>query len=513
MHRGNRPSFHRAARVAMVILATGVLFVGFLPSRAGGGELRAGAAAVDVSPRTLPALCNGGFVEKTWDKVLDPLHARALVVDDGGRRMALVVVDSCMIPREVCNRAKALASKATAIPVERMLVSATHTHSAPSVMDYCLGTRADPSYTEFLPAKIAEVITEAAKRLAPAEVGWTSVDAPQHTHCRRWIVKPGKIGLDPFGERTIRAMMHPGYQNPDYAGPSGPVDSQLSLLSFRSLDGRPLALLANYSMHYFGIGGGFSADYFGQFCSLVERKLAAPNNASNSGRAPVVIMSQGTSGDLHWMDYSQPKRGTTIDQYADELAQIACEAYPRIEYRRETTIAMAQRTLTLGRRTPDAKRLEWARKLNAERGERRPATRPEVYAEQAVYLHEHPTEELVLQAVRIGQLGLTAIPNEVFSITGLKLKACSPLQPTFNIELANGASGYIPPPEQHALGGYTTWPARTAGLEVEAEPKIVEAMLSLLEEVSGRSRLTLDRDLYGPVIRARMQAVSSEPVR
>ena len=57
-----------------------------------------------------------------------------------------------------------------------------------------------------------------------------------------------------------------------------------------------------------------------------------------------------------------------------------------------------------------------------------------------------------------------------------------------NIELANGSEGYIPPPEQHALGGYTTWPARTAGLEVEAEPKIVATMLGLLEQVSGKVR-------------------------
>ena len=57
-----------------------------------------------------------------------------------------------------------------------------------------------------------------------------------------------------------------------------------------------------------------------------------------------------------------------------------------------------------------------------------------------------------------------------------------------NIELANGSEGYIPPPEQHALGGYTTWPARTAGLEVQAEPKIVETVLGLLEQVAGKPR-------------------------
>ena len=60
-----------------------------------------------------------------------------------------------------------------------------------------------------------------------------------------------------------------------------------------------------------------------------------------------------------------------------------------------------------------------------------------------------------------------------------------------NVELANGSEGYIPPPEQHTLGGYTTWPARTAGLEVQAEPKIVDTMLKLLERVAGRPRRVL----------------------
>ena len=100
----------------------------------------------------------------------------------------------------------------------------------------------------------------------------------------------------------------------------------------------------------------------------------------------------------------------------------------------------------------------------------------------------NPREEVVLQAYRIGDLGVVGIPCEVYGITGLELKARSPLQPTFVMELANGAAGYIPPPAQHQLGGYTTWPARTAGLEVEAEPKIVDGLLKLLETISGETR-------------------------
>jgi hypothetical protein len=111
-----------------------------------------------------------------------------------------------------------------------------------------------------------------------------------------------------------------------------------------------------------------------------------------------------------------------------------------------------------------------------------------VYAKEAVALHENPERVLKLQAIRIGELGIAAIPNEVFALSGLKIKAQSPFPTTMNIELANGSEGYIPPPEQHAMGGYTTWPARTAALEVQAEPRIVATVLSLLETVAGRPR-------------------------
>ena len=99
-------------------------------------------------------------------------------------------------------------------------------------------------------------------------------------------------------------------------------------------------------------------------------------------------------------------------------------------------------------------------------------TRPQVYAEEAIALAELPERVSVpLQAMRIGDLGIAAVPCEVFAATGLEIKARSPLKPTFLIELANGYNGYLPTPEQHAWGGYETWPARSSYLEVEAAPK------------------------------------------
>ena len=71
----------------------------------------------------------------------------------------------------------------------------------------------------------------------------------------------------------------------------------------------------------------------------------------------------------------------------------------------------------------------------------------------------------------------------MYAETGLEIKEQSPLEPTFNIQLANGYHGYLPTPEQHALGGYSTWPAISSYLEVDASGKIRDHLLRLLGEV------------------------------
>ena len=62
-------------------------------------ELQAGAAVVDVSPEQFPVLVNGGMTSRSADKVVTPINARAIVLDDGRERIGIVVVDSCMMPR------------------------------------------------------------------------------------------------------------------------------------------------------------------------------------------------------------------------------------------------------------------------------------------------------------------------------------------------------------------------------------------------------------------------------
>jgi hypothetical protein len=444
---------------------------------------RAGAAAIDISPPELPARIAGSMIERTATVVTDPLFVRSLVLDDGTTQLALVVVDTCVIPGDVIDEAKRLASARCGLAVGRMMISATHTHSAPAAMG-CLGTRADPAYRAWLPGKIAESIAAAAANLQPAQIGWASVDDWQHTHNRRWIRRADKKVVDPFGGASAVANMHPGYLSPEVIGPSGPVDPELSVIAVRSQEGRPLAVWANYSQHYFG-APPVSADYYGHFCRHLARLLGEDGD----GNGPfVAAMSQGTSGDLMWMDYGAPKSDLTLERYAAGVAESAWQAVGRVTHRAHAELGMVERRLRLAYRVPDEGRLAWARPIAARIVDDLPKNRTEVYAREAILLHERRQTELTLQAIRIGDLTIAVLPNEVFALTGLKLKAQSPGAAHFNIELANGAEGYIPPPEQHALGGYTTWPARTAGLEVQAEPKIVETLLGALEEVTGRSR-------------------------
>lgn len=455
----------------------------------GHADIRVGATITDVTPVELPVLVNGGMYSRSADSVKTRVNARSIVVDDGQEQLAIVVVDSCMLPRPLLDEAKQLAAEKTGIPADHILISATHAHSVPSSMG-CLGTDVDETYTAFLKPKLAESIQAAQKNLEPAQVGWATADAAKYTALRRWSIRPDKVQNDPFGNPTVRATMHAGKDWSVGTGETGPEDPDLSIISFQSLSGRPIALLANFSMHYFG-DTPLSADYFGLFANGLQDKLGQTDVGAET--PPFVgIMSHGCSGDIYLNDYTLPAEERapwkTIENYAAALVDIALKAYKTIDYQADVDIDMAERRLKMDYRVPDKALLEWSQRIVESMGEELPKTKEEVYAREQVILHERQSTEIVVQALRMGDIAIATTPNETYALTGLKLKLQSPLPKTMVIELANGGDGYIPPPEQHHLGGYNTWAARSAGLEVQAEPRIVEADLQLLETVTNAPR-------------------------
>ena len=467
-------------------------------------QLKAGAAVVDVTPLEFPVFVNGGMRSRSADKVIAPVNARAIVLDDGKERLGIVVVDSCMMPRPLLDEAKSLAAKRTKIRPDRMLISASHSHSAPASMG-CLGTDADPKYVPFLREKLAEALAAAEANLEPARVGWAVGNAAEFTALRRWIRRPDRIADDPFGNPTGRANMHAGRNWDDVTGESGPEDPDLSLISFQAKDGRLIAVLANFSMHYFGGQAPLGADYFGLFCEGLKSHLAGKRD---EGHPPFVgIMSHGCSGDIWRRDYTKPipPKDHTIESYAEALVKIALKACGTITYREDADLAMAEARLHLNYRVPDKQRLEWAQRIVEAMGDRLPNTTPEVYAREQIILHERQSTEIVVQALRIGDIGIATTPNETYALTALKVKLQSPLPNTMVIELANGGDGYLVPPEQLLLGGYNTWPARSAGLEVQAEPKVTETALGLLEKAAGRPRREFKQSC-GPASEALLKA-------
>jgi neutral ceramidase len=448
-------------------------------------QLRAGVAASNITPWLGDGLIGNFGTPPPGEYVHDELYARCFVLDDGSMRIALVVCDNLHIDREVLDEAKRQVHEATGLPTDRILISCTHTHS--SVRARWANSRKPENefaeYGRFVAHRIADGIRCAIHNLQPARIAWGTVDQPDHVFCRRWLMKPGTELFNPFGEPD-RAKMNPGHV-PNLLKPAGPVDPQIAFIALQRADGRPLGLLANYSLHYVGGTGPnhISADYYGMFADRIQQLL----QADRLDPPFVAAMSNGTSGNVNNINYAVPrspkKPYEQMRFVADRCAEAVSRQYRNLTWHDRVPLGMRQRELELAVRKPTAEQLARSRQLLAEPERRDKFPHERTYAQRAIQQQESPdTVRIILQAVRIGTVGIAAIPFETFSETGLELKARSPFKPSFTMELANGAYGYLPTPEQHALGGYETW-LGTSRVEVHASTKIVNALLEMFSEL------------------------------
>lgn len=462
------------------------LAAGAAPGQVAGGKLRAGAATANITP-ALGCSLAGGMTDRTAGDVHDELHARAIVLDNGRARLAIAQVDSCVIPREVLDRAKAAIADRAGIPASHVLLSATHSHSAPPAA-HLFQSQADPKYTEWLAVRTADAVRMAVNRLQPARAGWAVGREERLVFNRRHFMKPGTIPPDPFGRATDRVQMNPPAGSPNIVKAAGPVDPEVGVLAIETRDGRPLAVLGNYALHYVGgtAGGDISADYFGAWARAMERFAGA------RGRPPLVAsLSNGCSGNINGVNFfAKPVRlppYVQMERYADMLAAECYRAWRTVQFQDDLELGAAIEELELGVRLPTADDIAAARRtLAAAPPGGQYKERPQIYARETVIMSETfpKTARAPVQALRIGSLGVAAFPGEAFVELGLEVKARSPFKPTFAIELANDYRGYIPTVEGHQLGGYETWRAKSSYLEVEAAPKMVAAALRLLEKLA-----------------------------
>jgi neutral ceramidase len=443
---------------------------------------KAGAATSNITP-FIGAGIVGGWGVPASTHIHDELQVRCLALDDGETRLAFAIVDSVSVNREVFDEAKRLIHAETGLPMTHLMMSATHTHSGPSArgasaFDY---GRAFDQYQTFLARRIADGVRRAINNLQPARIGWGAGEVPQHLFNRRWHMKPGTKLSNPFGGED-KVVMNPGVGDPNLLEPAGPTDPQVSFISVQSADGRPLALLANYSLHY--VGGvpstHISADYFAVFCDRIQELLGGGQQ-----HTPFVgLMSNGTSGDVNNINFRGPREKRApyeqIRIVARDVAEEVHRAHASIEHHAWAPLKAAQAELPLKTRQPTPEMLERAKQVMARPDTVSPIHRHEkTYAQRTLQMAEWPAEISVpLQIFRIGELGIAAIPFETFAETGLEIKAASPMKSTFVVSLANGGYGYLPTPEQHELGGYETW-LGTSRVEENASRKIVAKLLEL----------------------------------
>src|SRR5262245_35162654 len=93
------------------------------------GELRVGAAAVNINPPMGTPLA-GYYSARGASTVLDNLYSKALVLDQDGVKVALVVCDLISLPRHTVVEARRLILKQTGLA--EVMISATHTHTGPA---------------------------------------------------------------------------------------------------------------------------------------------------------------------------------------------------------------------------------------------------------------------------------------------------------------------------------------------------------------------------------------------
>jgi len=440
---------------------------------------RAGAATSNITPPLGESII-GGWQPYPAKHIHDELLARCLVLDDGSEKIAIVICDILGLPRELIDSAKDRITAATDIPASHILVAATHTHSATTARG-AKGVMWQDELTEyqsFLAVRIADGVQRAANQLEPAVIGWGSAAEPTEVFNRRWEVTDPALLKNPFGE-TDQVRMNPPSGSAALVRPAGPTDPEIGFLSVKSTSGQPIALLANYSLHYVGgvPAGEVSADYFGYVCRYLEQQFR------RDGDVPFVgMLTNGTSGDINNINFRErgPNRKPyeKMQEVARKVADQIIKAEATVEYDSSSSLNAAAIDLDLKLRKPTAETLDYLAKTAAQQSADA-NTKEKIYLQRLTKLKDGPSSITAkLQVLQIGEQSISAIPFETFVEIGLELKDRTPFAQTFTIELANGWSGYLPTPAQHVRGGYETW-IGTSFVQLDASEKIVQALLEL----------------------------------
>lgn len=425
-------------------------------ARGAAPALRVGAAKVEVTP-------TGAERPKSFTGVLDPLHARAIVVDNGAAAVALVSVDAIVIPEATWQNASSRIERELKIPAKSLLLMATHSHSTPFVP---YASMAD---------KVFEAVKLAQQRLQPARMGYGT--GVSYLNVNRNIIDP---------------KTHRWWEGPNYDGPS---DKTVAVLTFESLAGEPLAVCYNYAMHAVISGqlDQLSADVPGAASHYIEdsfdnKVVALWSSGAAGDQNPIYFQQTYDLREIRVQDYA--KRGEDISNKMPPGGQGLDRQNPTVQrlmnQQKQLVLSMGQllgeevlHVLRGVKRLDATARLYGNQKLVSCPGRERTDAGRAGYP--GTYKDAGPIE-LRLSLVLIGDVALSGVDAELFSLIGQRLKKESRFARTMLCTLTNGRanSGYIP---NEAAFGYNTFEVLSSKLKPGcAEDSIVEGLLDLMDE-------------------------------
>ncbi len=438
-----------------------------------GADFRVGAAAVRITPdQSLPMA--GYYSTRMSTGTHDDLFAKALVIESDGEKAALIVCDLLTLTRAVVVQARELISKQTGIPADRVMISATHTHTGPVLSTGSARAMVDSgdsdavrAYTAQLPARIADAVQQAASKLAPARVTASTEKETNLSHNRRFFMRDGTVGWNP------------GKMNTNIVKVAGPIDPDVTVLSFDNAGTHPIAAYVNFAMHPDTTGGTlWSADY-----PHTLSRILGEYRGSNF----VTVFANGTCGDINHVDvnWREPQKGAIEPaRLGTILAGDVFKAFTRAKSLQPGKLRSRSEIVTLELAPLKPGDLELASNIVARIGSKSaPKFLEQVFALKSLDVAARRGEphQVEVQIIALGDdIAWVSLPGEIFVELGLAIKDKSPFKHTLLAELANGSIGYIPTKRAYDEGNYEPTSARCAKGSGE---KLRDVAIRLLREM------------------------------
>lgn len=440
-------------------------------------SFQVGAAETDITPH-LGALLTGLFKRRPAEDVDDPLFSKAVVLDDGDTRLAMIVLDLIAIPLDIVQRIRTAVGEHVGIPPENIMVGCTHTHTAPQTRQGGREPR-DEAYVDWLVQRVSDSVRLAVRRLQPARIAWGEGEQHDISFCRRYLMKDGTVHMNPRNREDI-------------VKPTSPIDPSVGVLYIEDLDGNPITVITRFSLHYVGTenSNAISSDYYGDFAKVMRRHL---------GSHVIPLLFNGTSAQIISRDaldqsHSEESRSKRSMRIATGLAAEVMKVMTRLKPTSECKLDAALTAVSLPCKRVTEEDIEVAKQIldgNDPHPGKGPFSfivgQPIAEARRLYYsrlvLSMPESINTEVQAFRIGDSGWVALPGEIFTETGFAIKADSPVPNTFVVSLANDSIGYIA--TDHAFtqeGGYETWGRAGVGSEDVLKESAARLLSRLFEK-------------------------------